>query len=149
MPSWVGQNPRKPEVEDTWASLVAQWQRICLECRRHRFEPCVGKVPWRRKWPPTRLLAWSIPQTEGPGGLLGSQSNMAERLNKVPSPVIFLKWGVERERTCPRAAGQAWGLSRGLGPPAQGLAVQRQRPSDQIGALTCDHSCLLSSLALC
>ena len=40
MPSWVGQNPRKPQVEDTWASLVAQWQRIRLQCRRHRFDPC-------------------------------------------------------------------------------------------------------------
>ena len=36
--------------------LVAQWSRICLQCRRHRrhgFDPWVGKNPWRRKWQPT------------------------------------------------------------------------------------------------
>ena len=33
------------------ASLVAQWQRICLQCRscrRRVFNPWVGKIPWRR-----------------------------------------------------------------------------------------------------
>ena len=34
-------------------SLVAQWERICLQCRRHEFSPWVGKMPWRRKWQPT------------------------------------------------------------------------------------------------
>ena len=33
-----------------WASLVTQWYRICLQCRRHRFNPWVGKIPWRRAW---------------------------------------------------------------------------------------------------
>jgi len=32
---------------------VTQWvKRICLLCRRHirnRFDPWVGKIPWRRK----------------------------------------------------------------------------------------------------
>ena len=35
-----------------WASLISQWQRICLQCRRHRFAPWVEKIPWRRKWQP-------------------------------------------------------------------------------------------------
>ena len=35
------------------ASLVAQWLRICLQCRRHGFDLWVGKIPWRRKWQPT------------------------------------------------------------------------------------------------
>ena len=26
------------------------WPRICLQCRRPRFDPWVGKSPWRRKW---------------------------------------------------------------------------------------------------
>ena len=37
-------------------SLVAHWQRICLQCRNHRryaFDPEVGKIPWRRAWQPT------------------------------------------------------------------------------------------------
>ena len=27
------------------ASLVAMWLRICLQCRRRRFDPWVGKIP--------------------------------------------------------------------------------------------------------
>ena len=35
------------------ASLVAQWQRICLQFRRPGLSPWVGKILWRRKWQPT------------------------------------------------------------------------------------------------
>ena len=28
----------------------------CLQCRRPRFYPWVGKIPWRRKWQPTPVL---------------------------------------------------------------------------------------------
>ena len=34
----------------------------CWKCKRHRFSPWVGKIPWRRKWQLT-LLAWRIPRT--------------------------------------------------------------------------------------
>ena len=35
-----------------------------------RFNPWVGKIPWRREWQPTPVfLAWRIPMTEEPGGL--------------------------------------------------------------------------------
>ena len=30
--------------------------RICLQCRRPRFEPWIGKVPWRREWQPTPVF---------------------------------------------------------------------------------------------
>ena len=33
-----------------WVSQVVQWQRFCLQCRRHKFNPWVGKIPWSRKW---------------------------------------------------------------------------------------------------
>ena len=26
------------------------------QCRRPRFDPLVGKIPWRRKWPPTLIF---------------------------------------------------------------------------------------------
>ena len=26
------------------------------QCRRHGFDPCVGKVPWKRKWQPTPVF---------------------------------------------------------------------------------------------
>ena len=34
---------------------VAQWQRICLPNRRLRFDPWVGKIPWRRALQPTLI----------------------------------------------------------------------------------------------
>ena len=38
------------------------------QCRRPRFHPWLGKIPWRRKWPThSSLLAWRIPQTEVTG----------------------------------------------------------------------------------
>ena len=40
------------------------------QCRRHRFDPWVRKMPWRRKWQPTPVsFAWEIPWTEDSGGL--------------------------------------------------------------------------------
>ena len=32
------------------------WPRICLQCRRPRFDPWVGKSPWRRAWQPTPVF---------------------------------------------------------------------------------------------
>ena len=32
------------------------WLCSCLQCRRPRFNPWVGKIPWRRKWHPTPVL---------------------------------------------------------------------------------------------
>ena len=53
------------------ASPVTQWERICLQFRRHEFHPGVGKIPWRRAWQPTPVfsLAWRSPWTEEPGRL--------------------------------------------------------------------------------
>ena len=51
--------PPIPEIKDYNCSLAAQWQRICLQCRsrrRHRLDPWVGNIPWRRKRPPTPVL---------------------------------------------------------------------------------------------
>ena len=31
-------------------------ESICLQCRRLRFDPWVGKIPWRRKWQPTPVF---------------------------------------------------------------------------------------------
>ena len=27
-----------------------RWLRICLQCRRPRFDPWIRKIPWRREW---------------------------------------------------------------------------------------------------
>ena len=39
------------------------------QCRRLRFDPWIGKIPWRRKWQPTSVFCWEIPWTEESGGL--------------------------------------------------------------------------------
>ena len=49
------------------------WWLSCTEsachCRRHRFDPCVGKMPWRRKWQPTPVF---LPEeSQGQGSLEG------------------------------------------------------------------------------
>ena len=30
--------------------------KVCLQSGRPRFDPWVGKIPWRRKWHPTPLF---------------------------------------------------------------------------------------------
>ena len=38
------------------ASLVAQMIKICLQCKRPRFDSWVRKIPWRKKWQPTPVF---------------------------------------------------------------------------------------------
>ena len=48
----------------------------CRRCKRCRFMPSVGKIPWRRAWKPTPIfLPREAPWTEELGGLwsIGSQ----------------------------------------------------------------------------
>ena len=33
-----------------------RWWRICLQCRRPKFDPWVRKIPWSRKWQPPLVL---------------------------------------------------------------------------------------------
>ena len=43
--------------------------RICLQCRRLRFDPWVRKIPWRRKWKPSPVF---LPgQSHGQRSLVG------------------------------------------------------------------------------
>ena len=44
-----------PRVRD-WYHQWLRWQRVCKKCRRSRFHPWAGKIPWRRKWPPTPVF---------------------------------------------------------------------------------------------
>ena len=47
----------------------AQWYRIRLHCRRSRFNPWVGKIPWRRALPPTPVF---LPgESDGQRSLVG------------------------------------------------------------------------------
>ena len=45
------------------------YKEFACQCRRHRrceFNPCIRKIPWRRKWLPTPLFL--------PGKFLGQRS---------------------------------------------------------------------------
>ena len=33
-----------------------RWHRSCLQCKKPVFDPWVGKIPWRREWPPTPVF---------------------------------------------------------------------------------------------
>ena len=46
-----------------------QWKRICLQCRSHRFDLCIRKIPWRRTWHPT--LVFLPGKSYGQGNLAG------------------------------------------------------------------------------
>ena len=35
---------------------MAQWYRICPQCKRFWFQPWVGKIPWRRAWQHTPVF---------------------------------------------------------------------------------------------
>ena len=48
----------------SWASLVAQQQRLCLQCRCE-YHPWVGEIPWRREWQPTLVFLPGDPMDRG------------------------------------------------------------------------------------
>ena len=59
----------------------ASGKEPACQCRRHkrpRFNPWVGKIPWRRTRQPTPvfILAWRIPWTEEPGGDLAESTGL-------------------------------------------------------------------------
>ena len=55
------------------------------QCRRHRFDPWVGKIPWRRKWKPTPVFSGG--KSHGQRSLVGcgpwgcKESGVTEWLN--------------------------------------------------------------------
>ena len=75
------------------ASQVAQWWRIRLPSRRHRFKPWVGKIPWK-KWQP---CLGSLPgESHGQRSLVGH------------SP-----WGLEESDTTEWLSSSKWGSEVG------------------------------------
>ena len=49
-PRWV--SPTSPPPRPRW---LGGKESTC-QCRRHRFDPWVWKIPWRRKWEPTPVF---------------------------------------------------------------------------------------------
>ena len=55
-----------------WLSQMRErcyWHWICLQCRRPRFDPFVGKIPWRSEWQPIPIFLPGKPR--GPRSLAG------------------------------------------------------------------------------
>ena len=64
------------------------------QCRRHkrcRFDLWVRKIPWRRAWQSTSILAWEIPWTEEPGKL---KSVRSQRVRHDRSELTHTTWGL-------------------------------------------------------
>ena len=61
-----------------WIDWLTDWG-ICLPCRRPKFDPWVGKIPWRREWLPTPVFL--------PGEFHGQRS-LTE----------YSPWGLQRVR---------------------------------------------------
>ena len=54
----------------SWTGKESAYQS--RRCKRCRFNPCVGKIPWRRKWQPLPVFLPGKPH--GQGSLVGYSS---------------------------------------------------------------------------
>ena len=73
---------RRSTSLSTGAFLVAQMvkKKIHLQCRRSRFHPWVGKIPWRREWLPTPVFL--LGGFHGQRSLAGPQSMGSQRVRQ-------------------------------------------------------------------
>ena len=69
------------------------WQRICLQCRRPRFNPWVGKIPLEKEvGTHSSTLAWEIPWTEEPGGLQSMGSRESDKIKWLNYHIFIPKY---------------------------------------------------------
>ena len=77
---FFGGNQKHPNLSISYlkfeVSQVAQWLRICPQCRSRKFDPWVGKFPLRRKWQPTPVF---LPRKFYGQRNLASYSSMASQ----------------------------------------------------------------------
>ena len=67
MAEW-GSSPLSQKIRTLSTITLRRWS-ICLQCRRHRFNAWIRKIPWRRKWQPTPV---SLPEkSHGQRSLVG------------------------------------------------------------------------------
>ena len=46
-------------------SVVKNLPAMQVTCRRHKFNPWVGKIPWRRAWQPLQYSCLENPMNKG------------------------------------------------------------------------------------
>ena len=97
------------------ASLVAQMVRICLQCRRPRFNPWIRKVPWRRESLPSITTQYSCLENSMDRGARwaaahGLQNRWTQNTQKSlcnhSSPVGTAAGGLQ-EGLCPSSVSQS------------------------------------------
>ena len=54
-------------LDPGWASLVAQTLKALPAMQETRFDPWVGKTPWRREWQPVPVFLLENPMDRGAG----------------------------------------------------------------------------------
>ena len=112
-----------------------RWWSICLQCRRPRFDPWVGKIPWRRKWQPTLVL---LPgKFHEQRSLVGyspqgcKESDMTEQLH-------FLSFFEDKNRFHEKKSGPAWNTASGCpGPDCDHHSSSWQLTSLEINLIWC------------
>ena len=56
-----------------WASQMAQWLRICLQCRRCESDPWVEEIPWSRNGNPPQYSCLENSMDRGPWWTISSE----------------------------------------------------------------------------
>ena len=49
------------------------------QCKRHGFDPCIGKIPWNRKWQPTPVFL--LGEFHGQRSLVGCSTRVCKELD--------------------------------------------------------------------
>ena len=78
-----------------------------LQCRRPEFDPCIGKIPWRRKWQLTPIF---LPgKSHGQGNLPDYNPCDYKQLNHHQVLIVNAGEGVEKKDfSCPVDATVNW-----------------------------------------
>ena len=64
---------------------------LCRRCRRHGFNPWVGKIPWRRAWQPTPVFLSG--RSHGPRSLSGCSPWGRKELNTTEGLSLWTRSG--------------------------------------------------------
>ena len=82
-------------------------------CKRHRFDPQVGKTPWRRKWQPTPVY---LPgESRGERGLAGSVHGVTDS-DMTKGPSTHMHSTLQKEKN---AMQETWVQSLGFEDPLE------------------------------